>query len=63
MKKSASPMGADFKGLRHLREQAGRRFLRGILLHTGSAGVAYEDNLHALPVSALWQMASRPHAR
>lgn len=56
-------MGADFKGLRHLREQAGRRFLRGILLHTGSAGVAYEDNLHALPVSALWQMASRPHAR
>lgn len=56
--KTASPTGADFKGLRHLQEQPGRRFLRGILLHTGSASVAFEENLLALPVSALWQMAS-----
>ena len=63
VKKTASPTGADFKGLRHLRGQTGRRFLRGILLHTGSASVAFEENLLALPVSALWQMASLPHAR
>ena len=55
VKKTASPTGSDFKGLRHLREQTGRRFLRGILLYTGPTSVAFGPNLHALPVSAIWQ--------
>jgi predicted AAA+ superfamily ATPase len=54
VKKTASPNSGDFKGLRHLREQTGKRFLRGILLYTGSASVAFGPNLHAVPVSALW---------
>ncbi|MBL9172181.1 MAG: ATP-binding protein [Verrucomicrobiales bacterium] len=62
VKKTASPTGADFKGLRHLREQTGRRFLRGILLYTGSASLAFEANLHALPVSALWHLGSESNA-
>jgi uncharacterized protein len=57
VKMTASPVNADFKGLRHLRQQTGKRFLRGILLYTGSASVAFESNLHAVPVSALWQLA------
>lgn len=55
VKKTASPSEADFKGLRHLAERVGKRFVRGILLHTGAASVPFGKNLHALPVSALWQ--------
>ncbi len=56
VKKTASPTSGDFKGLRHLCEQTGKRFLRGILLYTGSTSVAFGPNLHALPVSALWEL-------
>ena len=59
VKKTASPTSGDFKGLRHLAEQTGKRFLRGILLYTGSTSVAFESNLHAVPVSALWQLEAR----
>ncbi len=55
VKKTASPTSGDFKGLRHLSEQTGKRFLRGILLYTGSTSVAFGPNLHAVPVGALWQ--------
>ncbi|MBI5387591.1 MAG: ATP-binding protein [Verrucomicrobia bacterium] len=58
VKKTASPTSSDFKGLRQLSEQTGRKFLRGILLYTGSTSVAFGPNLHAVPVSALWQLES-----
>jgi predicted AAA+ superfamily ATPase len=56
VKKTGNPKGEDFKGLRHLREQAGKRFLRGILLYTGAESVAFGPDLYALPVSALWRL-------
>lgn len=56
VKKTASPQSGDFKGLRHLRDQTGEKFQRGILLYTGASSVAFGPNLHALPVSALWQV-------
>ncbi len=56
VKKTASPDGSDFKGLRHLQEAVGKRFLRGVLLYTGTESVAFGPNLYALPVSALWQV-------
>ena len=56
VKKTASPTSGDFKGLRHLADQTGKRFLRGILLYTGSASVAFGPNLHAVPVASLWQL-------
>jgi predicted AAA+ superfamily ATPase len=59
VKKTASPTSGDFKGLRHLSEQTGKKFLRGILLYTGSTSVAFEPNLHAVPVSALWQLEAK----
>ena len=55
MKKTASPTSSAFKGLRHLSEQTGKRFLRGLLPYTGSTSVAFGANLHAVPVTALWQ--------
>lgn len=57
VKKSASPSAADFKGLRHFRDAAGHRFLRGVLLYTGSSSVAFGPDLHAVPVSAVWRLS------
>ena len=58
MKKTASPSVGDFKGLKHLQEASGKKFVRGILLYTGSASVSFGPNLHAVPVSALWRMTA-----
>jgi predicted AAA+ superfamily ATPase len=63
VKKTASPTSGDFKGLRHLAGLTGGRFLRGILLYTGPTSVAFGPDLHALPVSALWQTAATRHGR
>ena len=54
VKKTATPTSSDFKGIRHLAEQTGKRFVRGILLYTGSESVSFGPNLHAVPLSALW---------
>ncbi len=55
VKKTASPSAGDFKGLRHLQEATGKRFLRGILLYTGAESVAFGPDLHVVPASAIWQ--------
>jgi uncharacterized protein len=60
VKKTASPGAGDFKGLNHLREITGKRFMRGLLLYTGSASVVFGSNLHAVPVSALWRVETPP---
>ncbi len=54
VKKSASPNAHDFKGLRFLAEQTGKKFLRGVLLYTGSESVSFGNNLHAIPIGAPW---------
>jgi hypothetical protein len=59
VKKTASPTASDFAGLRHLREAAGKRFRRGVLLCMVPAPVAFEDDLVACPVSALWDAPAR----
>ena len=56
VKKTASPGPGDFKGLHNLAEAAGKRFLRGVLLYTGTQAVAFGSNFHAVPVEALWKM-------
>jgi hypothetical protein len=54
VKKTASPSKHDLRGLLHFREAVGKRFVRGILLYTGTEPVAFGSDLHAVPVSALW---------
>lgn len=44
----------DFRGLRALRDLAGRNFLRGIVLHDGSESVRFDPSLMSVPISALW---------
>lgn len=55
--KSGATVGTDdFKGLRHLAEALGKRFLRGIVLYPGQEAIPFGERLHALPVSALWRV-------
>jgi len=55
--KSSATVGAnDFKGLKILSETLGKNFHRGIVLYTGQEIVPFGKNLHALPISFLWNM-------
>ncbi|PIR01189.1 MAG: ATPase [Nitrospinae bacterium CG11_big_fil_rev_8_21_14_0_20_45_15] len=54
--KSASAVGADsFKGLKALQALVGDKFHRGVVLYTGSDIASFGKNLHAVPISALWE--------
>lgn len=61
VKASATIVPRDLKGLRAFKESVGDRFHRGVVLYTGTSVVPFGEDLHALPVSALWRMAARPH--
>jgi uncharacterized protein len=53
--KSARTIGAEaFRGLRALRELAGKKFVRGILLHDGLESVHFDPTLMTAPHSAVW---------
>jgi len=51
---TATPGQADFSGLRALKELAGERFVRGVVLHLGDAALPFGDRLEAAPVASLW---------
>jgi hypothetical protein len=57
VKASASVTGDDLKGLRSLAEAAGKKFLRGIVLYTGTEVVPFDKHTHAVPVETLGQGA------
>ena len=56
VKASATISAGDFKGLKALAEAVGDRFHRGVLLYTGSEALPFGEQMHALPVSALWRI-------
>lgn len=59
--KAAATVGtADLKGLAALREVAGKRFHRGVVLYTGREALPFGSDLWALPISALWQLGAQP---
>jgi hypothetical protein len=47
----------DFKGLKALAVDAGKRWVRGIILYSGSELLPFGENLVAMPISALWRLA------
>lgn len=55
VKAGATPRGADFAGLRYLRDRLGARFKAGALIYTGSQTLPFGDRLAAVPVSGLWR--------
>lgn len=56
VKSSASVGADDFRGLRALKEAAGEKFVRGVVLHDGAETVMFDPTLAAMPISALWVM-------
>jgi predicted AAA+ superfamily ATPase len=55
VKASATVNAADFRGLRKLREAAGRRFAGGVVLYDGETSASFGDGLHAVPLRTLWE--------
>jgi predicted AAA+ superfamily ATPase len=55
IKLSATVRNEDFKGLRHLKDLLGARFVGGAVLHAGRDRVPFGDDLYAVPVSSLWE--------
>ncbi len=58
VKASSTVRPDDFKGLRHLAEQAGGDFVAGVVLYTGTQTLPFGPRLRAMPVSALWEIAA-----
>ena len=55
VKAGATVTAADFRGLRKLKEAAGRRFVGGVVLYDGETSASFGDGLHAVPIRALWE--------
>lgn len=55
VKASATVTAADFKGLRKLKDAAGKRFAAGVVLYDGETSASFGDGLHAIPVRLLWE--------
>jgi predicted AAA+ superfamily ATPase len=54
VKATASINGGDFAGLRALAEEAGKNFVRGVLLYGGDAVLPFGDGFYAVPISSIW---------
>jgi len=55
VKAAATVTAADFRGLRKLREAAGKRFSSGVVLYDGETSASFGDGLHAVPIRTLWE--------
>lgn len=54
VKSSQTVTPSDFKGLKYLHEEIKNKFLRGIIIYTGTEIIPFEKNMIALPISYLW---------
>jgi predicted AAA+ superfamily ATPase len=54
VKSSATLGGGDVRGLQALADAAGKRWIRGVVLYTGTEVIPFASNLHGLPLSLLW---------
>ena len=57
VKAAATVTATDFRGLRKLRDAAGKRFVGGVVLYDGESSVGFGDGLYAVPIRALWEAA------
>lgn len=58
VKASATVRAQDLRGLRQLQAVAGDKFIHGLVLHDHDRITPFDKNLHAAPVSMLWETAS-----
>ncbi len=59
VKASSTLSGRDVRGLEALGAVAGKRWVRGVVLYTGTEIIPFAGNLHGLPLGLLW--AGRSH--
>lgn len=57
VKASATVTPADFRGLRKLKEAAGKRFRTGVVLYDGEATAPFGEGFYAVPIRHLWEAA------
>ena len=55
VKLSATVASPDFRGLRRLKETAGKRFVGGVVLYDGEIAGSFGDGLFAVPIRSLWE--------
>jgi len=55
VKAGATVTASDFRGLRKLRDTAGDRFARGVVLYDGEMSASFGDRLYAMPIRLLWE--------
>ncbi|MBI5345801.1 MAG: ATP-binding protein [Chlamydiae bacterium] len=56
IKSSETIRSSDFDGLKRFKEIFREKFIRGIVLYTGSTMIPFGDDLWAVPISALWDV-------
>jgi uncharacterized protein len=54
VKASATLHGGDLRGLQTLADAARKRWIRGVVLYTGSEIIPFAGNLHGIPIPHLW---------
>jgi uncharacterized protein len=55
VKAAATVTPADFRGLRKLKEAAGRKFAAGVVLYDGETSAGFGEGMHAIPIRTLWE--------
>jgi hypothetical protein len=60
VKASSTLSSSDVRGLRTLAGVAGKRWVRGVVLYTGTEIIPFAGNLHGVPLGMLW--GGRGHA-
>jgi predicted AAA+ superfamily ATPase len=55
VKAAATVTDTDFRGLRKLRDAAGKQFAAGVVLYDGTAATSFGDSLFAVPLRSLWE--------
>ena len=56
VKAAATVTASDFRGLRKLKEAAGKRFTAGVVLYDGEASVSFGEGFYAVPIRLLWEI-------
>jgi predicted AAA+ superfamily ATPase len=54
VKASATLTAKDVRGLQALAEAAGKKWVRGVILYTGTEVIPFAANLHGVPLGRLW---------
>lgn len=57
IKTSATVTSSDFRGLRKLKESAGKRFAAGVVLYDGEVTAPFGVGMAAVPIRTLWETA------